>query len=57
MSLSHQTAPLSAPGLPRHDWTREQVRALFAAPFPDLMFRAGQVHRENFDSSEVQIST
>ena len=57
MSLSHQTAPLSAPGLPRHDWTREQVRALFAAPFPDLMFRAAQVHRENFDSSEVQIST
>src|SRR4029077_2866876 len=44
-------------GPPRHDWTREQVRALFAAPFPDLMFRAGQVHRENFDSSEVQIST
>jgi len=57
MSLSHQTAPLSAPGLPRHDWTREQVRALFAAPFPDLMFRAAQVHRENFDSLEVQIST
>src|SRR6476660_7554213 len=57
MSLSHHTVPLSAPGLPRHDWTREQVRALFAAPFPDLMFRAAQVHRENFDSSEVQIST
>ena len=57
MSLSHHTVPLSAPGLPRHDWTREQVRALFAAPFPDLMFRAAQVHRENFNSSEVQIST
>ena len=57
MSLSHQTVPLSAPGLLRHDWTREQVRALFAAPFPDLMFRAAQVHRENFNSSEVQIST
>ena len=57
MSLSHQTMPGSAPGLPRHDWTREEVRALFALPFPDLMFRAAQVHRENFDSSEVQIST
>ena len=57
MSLSHQTLPGSAPGLPRHDWTREEVRALFAMPFPDLMFRAAQVHRENFDSSEVQIST
>ena len=57
MSLSHHAVPLSAPGLLRHDWTREQVRALFAAPFPDLMFLAAQVHRENFDSSEVQIST
>ena len=57
MSLSHHAVPLSAPGLLRHDWTREQVRALFAAPFPDLMFRAAQVHRENFNSSEVQIST
>ena len=41
----------------RHDWTREQVRALFALPFPELMFRAAKVHRENFDPSEVQIST
>ena len=28
MSLSHHAVPLSAPGLLRHDWTREQVRAL-----------------------------
>jgi biotin synthase len=42
---------------PRHDWTREEVRALFALPFPDLMFRAAQVHRENFEPTEVQIST
>jgi biotin synthase len=57
MSLSHHTTPPPAACLPRHDWTREQVRALFALPFPDLMFRAAQVHRQNFDSSEVQIST
>jgi biotin synthase len=44
-------------GGPRHDWTREEVRALFALPFPDLMFRAAQIHRQNFDSAEVQIST
>ena len=33
------------------------MRALFALPFPELMFRAAQVHRENFDPTEVQIST
>jgi biotin synthase len=33
------------------------VRALFALPFPELMFHAALAHRENFDSCEVQIST
>jgi biotin synthase len=47
--------PAAAP--PRHDWTREEVRALFDLPFPDLMFRAQGVHRQHFDPTEVQIST
>ena len=41
----------------RHDWTREEVLALFELPFPVLMQRAGAVHRERFDPSEVQVST
>ena len=41
----------------RHDWTRDEVRALFALPFPELMFRAAETHRQNFDPTEVQIST
>src|ERR1700733_3723139 len=44
-------------GLPRHDWTRAAVRALFDLPFPELMFRAQCAHRANFDPAEVQIST
>jgi biotin synthase len=57
MSLVH-AAP-ERPGLapPRHDWTRAEVAALFALPFPELMFRAATAHRENFDPAEVQIST
>ena len=46
-----------APGLVRHDWTRDEVRALFALPFPDLIFRAQSIHRQHFDPTEVQIST
>jgi biotin synthase len=57
MSLSHHTLSLSTPGLPRHDWTREEVGSLFVLPFPELIFRAAQVHRQNFDPGEVQIST
>ena len=33
------------------------MRALFDLPFPELMFRAQNVHRQNFDPAEVQIST
>ena len=57
MSLAQENRPIPAMNLPRHDWTRAEVRELFALPFPELIFRAAQVHRENFDPAEVQIST
>ena len=57
MSLLHAISPHSGPLALRHDWTREEVRALFALPFPELMFRAAQAHRAHFDPAEVQIST
>ena len=41
---------------PRHDWTLDQVEALFDLPFPELMFQAASVHRTWFDPSEVQRS-
>jgi biotin synthase len=44
-------------GVIRHDWTRGDVRALFALPFPDLMFEAQRIHRVHFAAREVQIST
>jgi biotin synthase len=58
MSLTTATAP-RVPTHPeiRHDWTRAEVRALLALPFPELMFRAQSVHRAHFDPAAVQIST
>ncbi len=41
----------------RSDWTRAQIAALFALPFPELMFRAQSIHRAHFDPTQVQIST
>src|SRR5476651_1009433 len=57
MSLAQDNMPHPVLRGPRHDWTREEVRALFALPFPELMFRAAEIHRQNFDPTEVQIST
>ena len=57
MSLAHAELPRSGAALLRHDWTRPEVVALFELPFPELVFRAAQIHRQYFDPAEVQIST
>ncbi|MCU7555252.1 biotin synthase BioB [Alteromonas sp. ASW11-19] len=41
----------------RHDWTPEEVEALFTMPFNDLLFKAQSIHRQYFDPNEVQVST
>ncbi|MDR3481535.1 MAG: biotin synthase BioB [Burkholderiaceae bacterium] len=38
-------------------WSVEDIAALFDLPFNDLLFRAQQVHRENFDPTEVELAT
>ncbi|MGN6515767.1 MAG: biotin synthase BioB, partial [Rhizomicrobium sp.] len=50
-------APELRDGQVRNDWTKAEVAALFDLPFTELVFRAAQVHRQNFASDEVQIST
>ncbi len=37
-------------------WTVSQVEALYNLPLIDLLYRAQQVHRENFDPNEIQRS-
>ena len=44
-------------GTVRSDWSREEVRAVLALPFADLVFHAQSVHRRYFDPNEVQVST
>lgn len=41
----------------RHDWTHQEVAALFDLPFNDLLFQAQAVHRAHFPANEVQVST
>lgn len=48
---------LTAPVLPRHDWSLEEIEALFALSFNDLLFQAQQIHRAHFDANAVQVST
>ncbi|MDO9217636.1 MAG: biotin synthase BioB, partial [Lacisediminimonas sp.] len=48
-------AQKSAPDASR--WPVDEVAALFALPFADLMYRAQQVHRANFDPNQVELAT
>ena len=43
-------------GVVRNDWTVEEVEALFALPFMDLLYQAHTLHRAQFDPNKVQIS-
>jgi len=44
-------------GLPRTDWTRDEIAALFALPLIDLLWEAQHVHRRWHAKNEVQLST
>jgi len=41
----------------RYNWHRDEIAALFAQPFAELLFLAQQVHRQHFDPNAVQVST
>jgi len=41
---------------PRTDWTRAEIAVLFDLPFPELVFRAAQIHRAHFSADKVQLS-
>ena len=38
----------------RSDWTKQQIQEIYDMPLMDLVFRASTVHRQYFNSAEVQ---
>lgn len=57
MSARLDTNPLIIETKLRHDWSINEVQALFALPFNDLLFKAQTLHRNNFDPNQIQISS
>ena len=41
----------------RHDWSRDEVRAIYELPFNELLFQVHTLHRQYFDPNAVQVST
>jgi biotin synthase len=38
----------------RHDWTRQEIRAIYDLPLPDLIYWSQTVHRRHHNPNEVQ---
>ena len=55
MSVAPEMIKINAPI--RHDWQLDEVEALLAMPFNDLIFRAQSAHRVYFDPNEIQVSS
>lgn len=55
------TTTIQVPSITPHPtveyWSVCKVEALFETPFLDLVYRAAQVHRENFNPQAIQLST
>lgn len=41
----------------RHDWTKEEILAIYNKPMMELLYEAATIHRENHDPNVVQVST
>jgi biotin synthase len=44
----------SADSVLRHDWTKDQIAAIYHLPLPELVFRAASVHRQFHAADRVQ---
>lgn len=58
-SLSPKSSSSAAPadGTIRHNWTRQEVSAIYNSPLLDLVFRAATVHRKCHRKNSVQLCT
>jgi biotin synthase len=41
----------------RHDWTTDEVEALYSLPLTELLYRAQTIHRRHHDPAEIQRCT
>jgi biotin synthase len=41
----------------KHNWTKNEIIAIYNKPLMDLLFEAASIHREHHDPNVVQVST
>jgi biotin synthase len=53
----HRPKTAAAANAKTERWSVDAIEALFKLPFPELLYRAQTVHRENFDPTQVEFAT
>jgi len=41
----------------KHNWTKEEILAIYNKPMMELLYDAATVHRANHNPNQVQVST
>ncbi|KAL0950833.1 hypothetical protein HGRIS_007594 [Hohenbuehelia grisea] len=55
---THASPPNPPSGLmTRHDWSRQDIQAIYDTPLMELVFRAASVHRKHQDANKIQLCT
>ena len=57
MHIAHVSMPSPSPRQPEMAWSTQDILKLYELPFMDLLFRAQEVHRSNFEPNTVQLSS
>jgi biotin synthase len=60
VTLHRQRKPVASTATPApaaQRWSVEAIEALFALPFPELLFKAQNIHREHFNPTQVEFAT
>ena len=52
--MHDKIAPMS---ITKHNWTKEEIIAIYNKPMMDLLYEAASIHREQHDPNVVQVST
>ena len=55
--MHHASATITPESFLRNDWSLDEIEALFALPFNDLLFQAHSLHRRHFEPNTIQVST
>lgn len=54
---THASTALPQTTKTRHDWSKQEIQAIYSTPLLELVYNAASVHRQHHDPSKIQLCT